>query len=865
MTGAGFRQRLSAILAADVAGYARLMAADAAATVMALEETRAAFRQQIEANRGRVVDMVGDSVLAVFDTAGEALNAALTVQKGLEAASAALQEERRMRVRIGVHLGDIIEKDDGTIYGHGVNVAARLQAKAAPGGLCLSQTFYDSVRDRLPSGAQFAGRQRFKNIDEPIAIWYVLPAGSAAGNAYDPDARPNNLPLQLTSFIGRNGELAEAGRLLAQARLLTLVGTGGIGKSRLSLELAAKMLEDFADGACLVELANVNDTQLVPQAVASALGVKESAGHPVKEALLRHLKDREVLLILDNCEHLIGGCADLVKQILQTGAQAKVLASSREPLHIAGESIYGVPPLPATEAERLFLDRALAAKPNFRVNGSADAVASVCRRLDGIPLAIELAAARVRTLSVETIATKLDDRFRLLTTRDRTVLPRQQTLRALIDWSYELLTEEERAVFRRLAVFAGGWTLEAAEAVCAFGSIGKASVLEHVTQLADKSLAVVEPDSDRCRLLETVREYARERLAEANELEEAATHHLEFYAALSEHARPQLVGPEQGKWLARMDLERENILAAHAWCSKSPRGAELDLQLVYSLRAYWLNRGLLGLGQRFNSEALSRAGTQRRDLARCRALFVAGQFSLHMGRYQEAQGYLEESLGIAREIGDQRRVAGALQPLGWAHVGLGDFATARRYLEEALAAAREIGVPREIAAATNTLAQLYRAEGKLDAAEPLYEKVLALARELDDRESIAIGLLNLAMVAINRQDEKRAGQMLLGVTEILEEIGSKYVGQSVLEVSAGLATLRKEWQRAARYYGAAEALASETGLRRDPADEAFLTPLVAKARATFGAAPFAAADSGGRATSYDTIMAEARAWLAHFR
>jgi len=838
------------------------MAADAGATVTALDNTRAIFRREIEANDGRVVDMAGDSVLAIFPTATGALEAALAVQKALEAVSAAVAEERRMRVRVGVHLGDVIEKIDGTIYGHGVNVAARLQARAAAGGLCMSQTFYDSVRDSLPAEAQFAGSQRFRNIEEPIAIWHIAPEGSTAPAGYDVDATPNNLPLQLTSFIGRSGELAEAGRLLAQSRMVTLVGVGGIGKSRLSLELATKMFEDFGDGVWLVELGNLSDPRLVPQAVASVLGVKEAAGRPVGEALMRYFKDRRSLLILDNCEHLLEACADLAKQVLRSGLRAKVLASSREPLRVAGETTYAVPALPQGDAERLFLDRALAAKPNFRVDGSAAAVLSVCRRLDGIPLAIELAAARVRTLPVEAIAARLDDRFRLLTTGDRTVLPRQQTLRALIDWSYDLLTDEERAVFRRLAVFAGGWTLEAAETVCAFGAIDKANVLERVTQLADKSLVVVEPEGERYRLLETVREYARERLAESRELEEACNRHLGFYVGFSEQARPQLVGPDQGRWLARVDLERENILAAHAWCSRAPRGAECGLQLVYLLRPYWLNRGLLGLGQRINADALAHPGAQERNLARCRALFVAGQLSFYMGRYRQAQQYLEESVAIGREMGDKRRVGAALQPLGMAHLGQGDLATARRYLEEALASAEALGEPREIAAATSTLAQLHRVEGDLDAAEPLYERVLEIARELDDRESIAIGLLNVAMVAIGRQDNERARQMLLAVHAILEEIGSRYVGQSLLEVSAGLAVSRREWQRAARFYGAAEAQALLTGLHRDPADEAFLAPLVAKAHAALDTPAFAAAEGAGREVPYETIVAEARAWLA---
>jgi class 3 adenylate cyclase len=275
VTNGGLRQRLTAILAADVAGYARLMAADAPATMAALDETRAVFRSAIAANGGRVVDMVGDSVLAVFDTAGGALSSALAVQKALEAASRAAPEDRRMRVRIGVHLGDVVQRADGTVYGHGINVAARLQAKAWPGGLCLSQTLYDSVKPAIPAEARFGGRQRLKNIEEPVAIWHIVPEGAAGLARYSPealDAAPNNLPLQLTSFIGREGELAEVTRLLGESRLLTLLGAGGIGKSRLSLEAAAEVIEDFDDGVWFVELAALHDARLVPQAVASVMG-----------------------------------------------------------------------------------------------------------------------------------------------------------------------------------------------------------------------------------------------------------------------------------------------------------------------------------------------------------------------------------------------------------------------------------------------------------------------------------------------------------------------------------------------------------------------------------------------------------------
>src|SRR5207244_3598104 len=584
------------------------------------------------------------------------------------------------------------------------------------------------------------------------------------------EATPNNLPLQVTSFVGRERELAEVKKLLANSRLLTLLGVGGIGKTRLSLQVAADLMDDYPDGVWFVELAPLTDALLVPQAVASVLGVKEEAGRPVVEALIKYVKSRRQLLILDNCEHLLDACAELVKQLLQAGPSLRILASSREHLRVAGESTYPVPALAAPdpyekfihttltqyEAARLFIDRALAARPAFEISQqNAIAVAEGCHRLDGIPLAIELAAARVRALPVGTIASRLSDRLRLLAGGDRTALPRQQTLRALIDWSFDLLGEQERTLFRRLAVFAGGFTLEAAEAVSAVGDLANSDVLDVLTHLVEKSLVVMEGESGRYRLLETVRQYAQERLSESGEEDEVRTQHLQFHVALVESAMPELVGPEQGAWLSRLDLERENILSAHAWCDRAYGGAETGLRLVYAVKLYWISRGLLGLRYRVTVEALSRAAHEPSS-ARCRALFGAGQLACFMGRYAEARRYLEESLTIARDIGDRRRIAAVLQPLGVASLAQGDPATARGYAAEALEMARELGNKRELATALNVLAAIHRVEGRLDVAEPLYENVVALARELGDRESIAIGLLNLAMASIGRAASDRA-------------------------------------------------------------------------------------------------------------
>jgi len=689
-------------------------------------------------------------------------------------------------------------------------------------------------------------------------------------------ARNHNLPAQLNSFIGREREMAELKALLRGARLVTLTSSGGTGKSRLSLQVAYDVLADYPDGVWLVELAPLSDGLRVPQAVASVLGVKEDAGRPVVEALVRYARDRRLLVILDNCEHLVQPCAELAKQLLQAGPGVKILASSREHLKINGEAAYHVPALAVPgareavtceslaryEAVRLFVDRALAVQPSFRVSDeNCASIAEICRRLDGIALAIELAAARVESLPVDQIATRLDNCFRLLTQGDTTALPRQQTLRASIDWSYDLLAIPERELFRRLAVFAGGWTLEAAEAVCTGGDVDAADVMDLLGRLVGKSLAFKDAEGDRYRLLETVRQYARELLEASGEADALRNRHLAFHEALVERARQEITGPMQGHWMTALDRERENLLSAHAWCEHVPDGARLGLNLARGTKVYWINRGLLGVGHRLIVEALAHPGARERNEMRCRALFDAGQFGFYMGRYGEAQRYLEESLAIARETGDKARIAAALQPLGMAALGQGHLDTARTHLEEALALARELGDRRNLCAAMNAIAQLYRTEGALDKAELLYENALAIARELDDRENVAVGLLNLAMVSICRRAEVKAREMLRQVISIAEEIGSQRVGLSVIEVSAGLAALCQDWESTARFFGAAEAHNGSTGLHRDPADEAFLSPLLEKCRNALDPAAFAAQESKGRALAYDEVMSEARAWL----
>ena len=814
--------------------------------------------------------------MRLFDDPADAVAAALQMQLAL--ADPAATQGLALRLRCGLHLG-ADEHRDGDFYGPAVNRAARIMSVAHGGQTLMSQAIVDGVGTRLPAGAapRDLGHVRLRDLTSPERVHQLMHPQLRV--QFPPlrslEATPNNLPRQLNSFVGRERESAEAKDRLAASRLVTLLGMGGIGKSRLSIQLGADLLDDYRDGVWLVELAALTDPRLVPQAVASVLSVKEDAGHSVAESLLRYVRDKQLLFILDNCEHVVHASADIAKQLLQAGAGVKILASSRDVLQVAGESVYQVPTLsvpgpnepPAQllrhEAVRLFVDRALASQPAFEITASnAAAVAGICSRLDGIPLAIELAAARTRALSVEAIAARLDDRFRLLVSGDQTVLPRQRTLRALIDWSHDLLPEAERLLFRRLAVFAGGFALEAAEEVGAGDGLDGADVLDLLSHLVEKSLVIMELGGQRYRMLDTVRHYAQERLHASRDGAGSQARHFAHYLRVAEQARAGLVGPEQATWLTRLDHERENLLAAHARCDGADSAAcEMGLRLVYALRPYWLNRGLLALGFRVTVEALEREGARKNDQLRYSGLSDAGYLAYFMGRYAQSRAYLQESLGIARKMGNHQSAALVLYPLGMACQGEGDVVAARAHLEEAVSLDHQLGNKRELVAASNALAQLHRMQGQLDQAEPLYESALSLARELGDREYTAGVLLNLAMASVGRGLRSRTSKLLAEVLSIANDIGSKPALQSALEVCAGLAAAVDDFRSAAHFFGAAQALALQTGLQRDPADEAFLSPLIARARTALGGDAFVSLETKACKLPLDEALVQARDWL----
>ncbi len=867
-------------------------------------------RTAVTAHCGRLVKTTGDGIHAVFDDALNALNATLQMQHALAdpQATAGLA----LALRCGLHTA-AEEARDHDFYGPEVNRAARIMAAAHGGQVLLSQVVADSLQGRLPPGVALRdlGAVRLRDLSLPERVWQVL-APSLRSDF--PALRllaatPNNLAQPLNRFIGREQVLAQLHGLVAQHRLITLYGTGGIGKSRLSAALGGELLDGFADGVWFVELAPLQDLQQaadrVAQAVASVLGVKEAPGRPMMDALRQFVADRQLLLILDNCEHVLDASAGLAKTLLQAGPRVKLLATSREVLRVAGELAYPVPPLglpaftdeaagagPAGPADpahtgqllqhaavRLFADRAAGAQPAFRLStDNAAAVVEICRRVEGIPLAIELAAARVRALPVRAIAIQLRASFALLSTRDATVAPRQRTLQLLIDWSHDLLDDAERVMFRRLSVFAGGWTLEAAEAVCGGDEVlSSDAVLDLLTGLVEKSLVAMSADGDanvRYRMLDTMRQFAADKLLAAEQ--QAPTmrqRHAAACLALAEQARPHLAGPAQAQWLAQLDTERENLLVALAWCAQAT-GVDADaeaqarakavqgLRMSFAMRPYWLNRGLLSLGLGTTLAVLAQPGAQARDSTRARGLFDAGQLCCIMGRYQDARDHLTACLAVAVEAGDTVCAAAVLQPLGTAAIGLGNLAEASGHYVAAVAAARSAGNPRQLGPALNALAQLHRMEGRLDMADALYLEFLGLAQGLGDAEYIAVAQLNLAMVMLAGGRVQPVPGLLRDVMQIADDNGSKPAALGVLDVSTGLAAMQCDWLAAARAHGLATAQYRLAGMQRVAPDQAFLAPLMDRVRAALGAQAFEAAAHAGGLQPLDIAWAALRASLA---
>ena len=560
-----------------------------------------------------------------------------------------------------------------------------------------------------------------------------------------------SLPLPLTRLVGRDDELAAIEKALTAARLLTLTGTGGVGKTRLALAAATAVAADFADGAYLVELAPLADPDLLPQQVLASLGLREEAGQSPAGTLVAHLRSRHLLLVLDNCEHLVGPAAALAEGVLRACPRVTVLATSREPLGVPGEATWRVPSLSAPGAMALFTERAQGVRPDFTVDDTAmPALVQLCQRLDNIPLAIELAAARTSALSVEEIAARLDDRFRLLSGGARTAVPRQQTLRALVDWTYDALSDAERTVFDRLAVFGSSFDLAAAEQV-----VGTDDTLDVLTGLVNKSLVVAERPTGgpaTCyRLLETMRHYARERLAESGQATEVRSRHLARAVTIAEAAEQALDGPDQAAQLDRLEAEHDDLRVALAW-GTSGGDPEPALRLATALGRFWEVRGHLSEGRAWLEAALAAGGGSELPGLRAVALNWAAVLAQHQGDYNAARGLYEHSLVLRRRLDDRLGTAAALVGLGNLAALQGHLGTARAQFEESLAIGRELEEPHVVAASLTNLGWVAHGRGDLAGARAMYEEALAVRRRLGDGHGTAMVLANLGDLALQQGD-----------------------------------------------------------------------------------------------------------------
>ena len=684
-----------------------------------------------------------------------------------------------------------------------------------------------------------------------------------------------NLPSPLTSFIGRQRELTELRRLLTTTRLLTVTGPGGSGKTRLAYELGAGLLAEYPDGVWAVEFAPLSDPELVPQVTATALTVPEHPGWSLTDALLNHLRGRTALLVFDNCEHLTDACAALTQAVLARCPAVRILATSRERLGVGGELLFPVPSLSLPHAEslpslesliefeavRLFVSRAAFYRPGFGLTQhNAAALVDVCRRLDGMPLAIELAAARVSVLSPEEIAARLFSRFRLLTGGSRTVAPRHQTLLAAMDWSYDLLSMQDRALLRRLSVFAGGWTLAAAEAVCSGQEVGPADVLDVLTSLSDKSLVLADHRTrdTRYRLLETIRQYGRERAVESGELAAVQRRHAEWYARFAEQGQSELRGPGQEAWLDRLEAEHDNLRAALEWSADHEDDAGVQMSLAGALRWFWFVRGYWTEGRRWLEAVLARSGG-RPDAALSRVLQGAASLARFQGDYDRARALCEQGLTLSRRLGDDEGLAWFLISSGAVELHQGDWVRATGLFEEGLTRARTLGDHGLTSTALLDLGVVARLQGDLERSEGLLTEGLALSRDVSDKWRMALSLHSLGLLAFRREDYRRAAALYAESLALANQLRDRWIADDCLDGLAALACARGHYADAARMLGAADELRETLGYRPLADVQADHDRCAATARVGLGADAFAGAWKEGKAMALERVIADALA------
>ncbi|OGO38370.1 MAG: hypothetical protein A2W35_03935 [Chloroflexi bacterium RBG_16_57_11] len=897
----------------DIEGSTRLWEQYPEAMKPVLARHDLMLRQAVESNRGHIVKTTGDGCHAAFETAAGAVVAALAGQQALMADPWIEIQPQTLRVRMGVHTGEA-EARSGDYYGSAVNRAARLMSISHGTQVLVSNSTAELVRDGLPTGTSLLdlGEHRLKDLIRPEHVFQLVhPAlPSAFPQLKSLDAYPNNLPIQLTSFIGREREIGETKRLLSTARLVTLTGSGGTGKTRLALQVAADELPDFLDGVWLVELAPLSEAEMVLPALASALELGDMPGVLLLDLVTSYLHHRRLLLVLDNCEHLIDACAQLADHLLRLCPSVKILASSREGLGIAGEVTYHVPSLSlptvddltpealsSSEAAQLFVERATAVNPHFTLTaGNLAAIAQVCRRLDGIPLALELSAARIKLFTVEQIAARLDDRFRLLTGGSRTALPRQQTLRAMIDWSYDLLTEPERLLLRRLSVFVGGWTFEAADAVCS-----DLDVLTLLEQLVNKSLVGMEEFQDQARyaLLETIRQYARDKLIESGETAAMRDRHFDYFLQITGQAAPGLLGSQAFEWFDRLAADYDNLRAAIEWGQEGR--PEDTLLLAGNIIFFWVFRAddrlqaftwLKDLLLRVEEQPTERPGSRRRLRARARGRIAISQLLLSQGDTPAATESFKVAIALERELGQELWLAIALGMAASLAIINGDLEGARQAAEESLSLsgvydrrwllislpilmwiehrlgnqARADQLRQEIRRCLEqvdhpmfmpiflSLGIEARYQGRSEDARMYFREGLKIAQRLKSRSFVAAMESELAHLARGKGDLQQSKEAYRKLIYTWRELGQIAAVANILECFGYIAHREGEMERAVRLLGAAEKLRENIRVPMRDAERLEYDATVASLRGQLDAAAFDSAWAEGRAMDLERAI-----------
>lgn len=858
-------------LFSDIEGSTRLVAALGPSYGPLLERHQALLRTAFDSNGGVEIATEGDSFFVVFGSAASAVTAAAAAQRAL-AAEPWPAQVGAVRVRIGLHTGEGRLGGDNYV-GLDLHRAARIAAAAHGGQVLMSDATRALVAPYLPGDVALRdlGVHRLKDLDRPERLVQLVMDGLP--EEFPPPrtlAPPTNLPVQMTTFVGRDREIGEVVDLVGRSRLVTLVGPGGTGKTRLGLQVAERLRDEFPDGSAFVDLSPIGDPDLVAAAIGHALGVREETGRPILESVEAHLRDRRVLLVIDNFEQVLGG-APLVSRLLRAAPGLNVLVTSREVLHVQGEQEYVVPSLGVPDLRRLpplealaqydavvlFAQRARAVRPGFEIDaGNAAAVAEICARLDGLPLAIELAAARVKLLAPSAILARLEKRLTLLTSAASDLPPRQRTLRGAIEWSHDLLDPAERRLFRRLAVFVGGCTIDDAQAVCdPRGELG-VDMLDALTSLVDKSLLRHVPGAGgepRFAMLETIREYAGERLADSEDRDPGRRRYEAHFASLARQAQPELLGPRQKEWLDRLEGERDNLRAAVQTAAEDGR-SEAALEIAASLWRYWQQRGHLAEGRQVLDRLLGPGGDAR-TVACARALAGLGGVAYWQGDFAAAGKAYARALEIARTLDDRSGLASALYDEGFVAAVTGDHATARADYEESLGIYAALGDQPGVVRVREALVFLMFLQGEFVAAKALQEENLRTFRDAGEPFRLANGLNLLSAAQLKSGDVRAARASQAEALGVFRAAGDMQGVVRVLVLAAAVAVAAGDLTLAARLSGAVDTLREPLGDVATPVQILGLEDPAKASRVGLGEAAFEEAYQAGRTASLEEIIA----------